>query len=408
FVCIDGCSTEPSAALGGATPLAAAKTPNFSRFLADGAATRLLEMPAGPTSLRPLDWAAWLSGRNDLYARAAAFAALDGGVTHSPDDWVLTARIVSIDHEVIQPFSSRHARFAPDADSPESIEKFTARHAVSEAEYEELWAALREALAPHGVDIRAPSGDRAVAVARSDKGRAPFSEDTRVTSVDEIVGRSAMDAYPRGPGADLLLSWMTESVAAFESHPVNLRRRSAGLAVATNVWLEGLCHRPTSREPQTIAFPSGLGASETIQLDSSKLAVLSGSAKLRGWANWAAASSSPLPTLEIPRPGASRAPRWTEARQLVEATLARPGVEGVIVHIDAGLVQRAVDAETAVKAVEWIEALDDALHPLIAGGATTSPGSIHVAWSDAAPGPAQGVRPSSPSRGARWVSLTTK
>ena len=408
FVGIDGCGAEPSRALGGHTPLAAAEAPNFAAFLAAGAATRALEIPAGPASLRALDWAVWLSGRTDLYGRAAAFEALDSGVVLSPEDWVLTARIVCLSNESIQPLSARGARPAVDADESEPIEQLAARYAVAEAEYEDLWQTLREALAPHGVDVRASFGDRAVVAVRASERPLPFSEHTRLTPLDEIAGRSALDAYPSGPGADWLVAWMNESAAAFETHPVNIRRRAAGLACATNIWLEGLCHRPTVREPHPLAFPSGLGEAAATRLDSSKLAVLSGSSMLRGWANWAAASWSPLPPLEIPRPGESRTPRWTEARQLVETTLHRPGVEGVFVHLDAGLLHSAVDAETAHKTAEWIAGCDEALAPLIAGGATFSLGAVNVVWADTAPRTEGGLRPSSPSRGMRFVTLATK
>ena len=53
-----------------------------------------------------------------------------------------------------------------------------------------------------------------------------------------------LDDYPRGPGSDLLTHLMSESVALFADHPVNVARRAAGKPPATNVWLWGLGSTP--------------------------------------------------------------------------------------------------------------------------------------------------------------------
>ena len=53
-----------------------------------------------------------------------------------------------------------------------------------------------------------------------------------------------LDDYPRGPGSDLLNHLMSESVALFAEHPVNVARRAAGKPPATNIWLWGLGSTP--------------------------------------------------------------------------------------------------------------------------------------------------------------------
>ena len=54
-----------------------------------------------------------------------------------------------------------------------------------------------------------------------------------------------LDDYPRGPGSDLLNQLMSDSVALFADHPVNVApARSRAQLPATNIWLWGQGRTP--------------------------------------------------------------------------------------------------------------------------------------------------------------------
>ena len=61
---------------------------------------------------------------------------------------------------------------------------------------------------------------------------APFTRDTRATPPHDLTDKSVLDDYPRGPGSDLLNQLMSDSVALFADHPVNVAaaqgRQAAG------------------------------------------------------------------------------------------------------------------------------------------------------------------------------------
>jgi 2,3-bisphosphoglycerate-independent phosphoglycerate mutase len=110
---------------------------------------------------------------------------------------------------------------------------------------------------------------------RGAKARAPFSLDTRATPPHDLTDKSVLDDYPRGPGSTLLNRLMSESVALFAEHPVNVRRLAEGKLPATNVWLWGL-----GRTPKLAAFKDvyGLSGAMITAVD-----LLRGLAALVGW-----------------------------------------------------------------------------------------------------------------------------
>jgi 2,3-bisphosphoglycerate-independent phosphoglycerate mutase len=73
----------------------------------------------------------------------------------------------------------------------------------------------------------------------------PLSRDTRTTPPHDLTDKSVLDDYPRGPGSDFLNQLMSDSMAVFAEHPVNVDRRRAGRLPATNVWLWGQGRAPS-------------------------------------------------------------------------------------------------------------------------------------------------------------------
>jgi 2,3-bisphosphoglycerate-independent phosphoglycerate mutase len=80
----------------------------------------------------------------------------------------------------------------------------------------------------------------------------PFTIDTRATPPHDLTDKPVFDDYPRGPGSDLLNQLMSESVAVFADHPVNVARRAAGHLPATNIWLWGQGRAPALKSFETV------------------------------------------------------------------------------------------------------------------------------------------------------------
>ena len=79
----------------------------------------------------------------------------------------------------------------------------------------------------------------------------------KATPPHDLTDKSVLDAYPRGPGSDVLSKLMAATIELFADHPTNKRRLAAGQLPATNVWLWGIGKRP-KLQPFTAAYgPQG-------------------------------------------------------------------------------------------------------------------------------------------------------
>src|SRR5205823_14492574 len=110
----DGCADEPQPALGGKTPLQAARTPNMDRVARAGAAGRADNVPP---SLTPASDVATLSlfGYDPLavYTGRAPLEAAAMGVRLGPRDWAVRCNLVFIENDEMRDFTAGH--IAPDA-----------------------------------------------------------------------------------------------------------------------------------------------------------------------------------------------------------------------------------------------------------------------------------------------------
>ncbi|HEY6563513.1 MAG TPA: phosphoglycerate mutase, partial [Pirellulaceae bacterium] len=104
---------------------------------------------------------------------------------------------------------------------------------------------------------------------------APYTRETRTTAPHDLTDQSIRDAYPRGPGSELLTELMERSASVFADHPVNLDRRARGLRTASHIWLWGL-----GQAPQLAPFQErfGLRGAMITAVD-----LLRGLARLVGW-----------------------------------------------------------------------------------------------------------------------------
>ena len=224
----DGAADEAQESLGGKTPLEAASTPNMDAIASAGVVARAMhtprELPAG-SEIGNLS----LLGYNPFehFTGRAPMEAAAQGIELAPGDWAVRCNVVTVGDTV---------------DGQVMID-FTADH-VSTEESTALLKSLQEEVASdpkfHGALEFVPGVSyRNLLIWRGDKLPAPFTNETRTEAPHDWTDLPIADAFPRGPGSDVLDELMTASAELFAHHPANYARRQAGRRLATNVWLWG-------------------------------------------------------------------------------------------------------------------------------------------------------------------------
>ena len=211
----DGCADEPQPSLQGKTPLEAARLPAMDAVVEAGVIALGNHTPAALAagsdtanlSLLGYDPLTHYTGRGALEAAAQGIALGSG-------DWAVRCNLVTIEDQVMRDFTAGH---------------------VSTAEAAGLLAALQENAGCDALRFLPGVSYRNLLVVSA----APFTRDTRTAAPHDLTDQSILDAYPRGPGSNLLAELMSASEAVFADHPVNQARRQAGKRPVTNVWLWG-------------------------------------------------------------------------------------------------------------------------------------------------------------------------
>src|SRR6266851_1610640 len=105
----DGCADEPQAALGGKTPLQAARTPHMDRIAQTGVVGRSNNVPS---PLTPASDVATLSlfGYDPLevYTGRAPLEAAAMGIPLGLNDWAIRCNLVNIENEEMRDFTAGH------------------------------------------------------------------------------------------------------------------------------------------------------------------------------------------------------------------------------------------------------------------------------------------------------------
>jgi 2,3-bisphosphoglycerate-independent phosphoglycerate mutase len=221
----DGCADEPQATLGGKTPLAAAATPEMDAVAAKGVVGRANHVPAAlpagsdvaNLSLLGYDPNVYFTGRAPLEAAAQ-------GIQLGPNDSAIRCNLVTIEDQTMRDFTAGH---------------------ISTEEATQLLATLQTELGGDKLEFVPGVSYRNLLIYRGGNTPPPFTADTRATPPHDLTDKSVLDDYPRGPGSDVLNQWMSDSMAIFAQHPVNIERRRQGHLPATNVWLWGQGRTPT-------------------------------------------------------------------------------------------------------------------------------------------------------------------
>ncbi len=251
----DGCADEPQESLGGLTPLQAARVPAMDAVASAGvvglANHTPTELPPGSDtanlSLLGYDPLEHYTGRAPLEAAAQA-------IELGPHDWAVRCNLVTVEEQQMRDFTAGH---------------------ISTAEAAELIRTLQQHLGNAEIEFYAGVSYRNLLVVRGSAGREPFSRDTHTTPPHDLTDKLVIDAYPRGPGSDLLNQLMRDSIELFANHPVNIARRQQGKPPATNIWLWGQGGAP--RLPRFFERYGKRGAMITA------VDLLRGLAALMGW-----------------------------------------------------------------------------------------------------------------------------
>jgi 2,3-bisphosphoglycerate-independent phosphoglycerate mutase len=220
----DGCADEPQAALGGKTPLQAAKTPSMDEIARLGVVGRSNNVPAHlPAGSDVANLSLFGYDPNKYFTGRAPLEAAAQGIKLAPEDWAIRCNLVTIENQVMKSFTADH---------------------ISTAEAKDLLKTCQEQIAAPHLEFIPGVSYRNLLIFRGAKQPAPFTRDTRATPPHDLTDQSVADDFPRGPGSDLLNELMERSVGLFAEHPVNAARKKGGKLPATNIWLWGLGKTP--------------------------------------------------------------------------------------------------------------------------------------------------------------------
>jgi 2,3-bisphosphoglycerate-independent phosphoglycerate mutase len=218
----DGMADYPLEALGGKTPLEAARTPNMDWLAARGVLGMAHVIPdgfppgsdVGNMSIMGYDPAVYHTGRSPLEAASM-------GVPLGPKDIAFRCNLVTLG-------GSGDDTFMAD---------FTSGH-ISTEEAAELIGAVGQRLGVDGIEFFPGVSYRHLMVWRGGK------EKMETTPPHDITDQKVSAHLPKGDGAERLLSLMEASRPVLAAHPVNQKRRAGGQRPATTIWLWGQGRAP--------------------------------------------------------------------------------------------------------------------------------------------------------------------
>ncbi|MBT0652973.1 cofactor-independent phosphoglycerate mutase [Geomobilimonas luticola] len=213
----DGMSDEKMPQLGDKTPLQVAKTPHMDYMAKRGKLGLARTVPPG---LPPGSDVANLSvfGYDPLscYTGRSPLEAASMGVELGSGDVAFRVNLVTLKPTgttlIMQDYSAGH---------------------ISTEEARELIDELQRQLGDDEFQFFPGIGYRHLLVWRN--GRDQLTS----TPPHDITGRSILDYFPRGDGADRLINLMNSSQMVMSRHPVNKKRGEDGKMPANSIWLWG-------------------------------------------------------------------------------------------------------------------------------------------------------------------------
>jgi 2,3-bisphosphoglycerate-independent phosphoglycerate mutase len=227
----DGCADEQQAALGGKTPLQAARLPNMDRIAQSGVVGRSNNVPH---PLTPASDVATLSlfGYDPLtvYTGRAPLETAAMGIRLGPEDWAIRCNLVNVENEEMRDFTAGHIG---NDEGQQLIASIQAKLGgpVPEIDDSPVSGAVLE--------FHAGVSYRNILVYRAGDSSAPFAAATKTQPPHDIPDKPIAAHLPQGPGAALLRHLMERSRVLLADHPVNASRQTRGKRPATQIWLWG-------------------------------------------------------------------------------------------------------------------------------------------------------------------------
>lgn len=224
LVLCDGMADFKIDALGGKTPLEAAKKPNID-FMAKTAMQGFVKTV--PDGMKPGSDVANLSAlgydAKACYTGRSPLEALSLGIELKPTDVALRCNLVTLSDD--EPYE---AKTMIDYSSGE----------ITTAESELLMKSVAQSLNDNTFEFYPGVSYRHCLVCHN--GRT----DSDLTPPHDITGKKIAGYLPKGYNADVYLSLMKKSAEILKSHPVNLERKRQGKRTADSIWLWGQGTKP--------------------------------------------------------------------------------------------------------------------------------------------------------------------
>jgi len=268
----DGAADQPQPALGGRTPLEAARTPALDALAARGRVGLTNHVPdslppgseVACMSLLGYDPSVSFTGRAPLEAAAQ-------GIALGPTDWAVRCNLVTIRDRVMEDFTAGHVSTA------EATALLAAAQEGLAADFPALAAAWRfvPGVSYRNLLIYRGGGTCGAQAALDPSGGSPLGADLRTTPPHDLMDQPVGESFPRGTGSRLLTEIMAASSGWLADHPVNRARVAAGKRAATHLWLWG-----AGRAPALEPFAGRYGLSGTMI---TAVDLLRGLGALVGW-----------------------------------------------------------------------------------------------------------------------------
>ena len=238
-ILIDGAADDPIDALGGKTPLQAARKPALDS-LAGRAEMGMVKtipdgMPAGSDtanlSIFGYDPAEFYTGRSSLEAASM-------GVHLAENDITFRCNLVTLSEA---------------ASYPDRVMVDYSAGEIPTAQSRALIADLAAALGSADISFHPGISYRHLIVWENGP------KDPRLVPPHDISGREIGPHLPRGGGKDVLLDLMIRSLGILKDHPANKAREAAGLRPANAIWIWG-----EGRKPKLVPFSSKYGVEGSV------------------------------------------------------------------------------------------------------------------------------------------------
>ncbi len=225
----DGVADEPQDALGGRTPLQAARTPNLNVIAQWGVVGQANHVPAsmpsgsdvGTMSLFGYDPLRYHTGRAPLEAVAQ-------NIELGANDWAIRCNLVTIENGNMRSFTAGQI--------PNDLVRNLIEQLQKDCCGNKQWK------------FHAGVSYRNLLIYRGRDHPDLFDSQTATVAPHDIPGQPIHDFLPTGNGADVLRDLMDRSIELFAKSAENQARCSRNELPATQIWLWGLGKRP-SLEP---------------------------------------------------------------------------------------------------------------------------------------------------------------